>query len=169
MSLIKSDGLIRQFLSTNGDGTGDFNVIGNYGTPTSFYIQPPSDERYVIDRMLVYIQDVGSFSTTTYANATILTNGLVFCVSDDSGVLHNLTTGVPIKTNPNWATHCYNSILIQYPGGGTVRALSVEWIFSNAGFPLLLEGKSNTKFELIVQDDFSLIDAHYFKVEGYKL
>jgi len=68
---------VDRFLDTNGDGTGTKSATGNYAeSPVSFFIQPPAGEVFRLNRMLVHIEDSGTFDSGSYGNGITLTNGI---------------------------------------------------------------------------------------------
>lgn len=162
---ITADAMLRRFLDTNGDGSGTKNANGNYSSAEEiFYIQPPAHQNYLLYRMMAYVKDSGTFDSGSYGNGITLTNGIAVRVSDDSGVQHDLTDGVPVKTNPDWRQHCFDAEPSSYGLGD--EALGVRWTFTRGGPPILLEGANGDRLEVVLHDDFSGLITHTFKVEG---
>lgn len=163
--LIKAEDRLSRFLDTVGNGTGTTSAIGDYSTPTSFFITPPTGEIYVLERFLVQIRDALALSADDYGNLTALTNGIVVKVTDASGDVVELTDGMPIKSNADWAMHCYDSDPDNYGNGDNF--IHVRWTFSKAGYPIsLTEGQS---LVALMQDNLTGLVQHTFKVEGYRI
>jgi len=153
-----------RYLDTVGDGSGTKNANGNYsGGATKFLIAPPATDRYfVLHRVLITIEDAQGFDAGDYgAIAGGLTNGvLVNWIKD--GTTHDLTNGIPIKTNAGWGIQCYD-ISFQDFGAGN-NFLLVRWTFARRGQPLgLALGDS---LEFVLEDDLTGLVAHYFQVQG---
>jgi hypothetical protein len=155
---------IDRYLDLNGTGSGTKNMNQNYSVTSDIvFIQPTAGQIMRIERMLVYIQDTGTFDSGGYGNGTALTTGITVRLNGDGGV-QDLTDGVPIKTNGHWARLCYDA---DHNGYGTGdEYLAVRWTFSKAGAPLRLDGDTNDRLEIVLNDDFSGLTEHYFLVQG---
>ena len=157
---------VDRFLDTNGNGTGSTAVTGDYSSAQEiFYIQPPAATVYRLARMIVYIQDTGAFDADGYGNGSALTNGIVVHKRDDSGVIDNLTAGIPIKSNSQWGRLCFDTSLSTYGTGD--ESLAVRWTFTKAGQYLRLDGDSNERLEIVLDDSFLHLVDHTFLVQGY--
>lgn len=155
-----------RYLDTSGDGTGTKSAIGNYsGGQEIFYIQPPAGTIYRLARMLVFVEDSGSFDSGSYGNGIVLTNGIEVRVQDGSGTISDMTNGIPVKTNPHWKRLCYDAVRSNYGTGN--ESLGVRWTFTKAGQFIRLDGDSNERLEVLLEDDFSGLVAHNFLVQGY--
>ncbi len=160
--------LIRRFLDVDGDGTGVNDAIGDYSRMAeaeAFYIQPPAGTIYIIERMIVFVEDAGTFDSGSYGNGITLATGVVVRIQNDSGTLHDLTAGIAIKTNPQWGQCCYDAVVSKYGSGN--ESLSVRWTFAKGGYPLRLIGDNNERLEILLHDDFTDLVQHTFKIEGY--
>jgi len=170
-----AEDMIFQFLSTNGDGTGDINAIGDYSSVQGeFYISPPSGQPvrwwkingYKIYRMLVFIQAIGPLSADQYGNLKSLQNGIKAVVKDDSdNEILDLTAGQPVKTNAQWAQHCYDSSLSGYGSGN--EFVQARWTFEKSGNPILL--KEGYRLSVLIDDDLTETISHTFVVQGERL
>jgi len=155
-----------RYLDTNGDGTGSKEATGNYaGGEEIFYLQPPAGEVYILERMLVYIEDNGSFDSGKYGNNITLSNGIEIFVNGDSGVISDLTDGLPIITNAHWGRQCFDTALSTYGSGN--QSLAIRWTFSKAGVPITLRGNQNERLEVVLNDNFSTLHDHAFLIQGY--
>jgi len=157
---------IYRYLDTNGDGTGTKDAIGNYSAAAAdFFIAPPAGQRYYLARLLVVIEDgAAGFDTGDYGAITSgLTNGIV-AKWVRSGTTHDLTDGVPVKTNVGWAAQCYDVALQTFGAGNSF--LTVRWTFERRGVGILLTNPED-KFVLTLNDDLSTLVQHRFQVQGY--
>ena len=165
-----ANGRIDRFASTTGAIDGSINATGDYsGTADIFYVQPPVDENYALYRMIVTIEDSGTFDAENYGafNAE-LTNGItVRVVNDDDGVVEALTDGLPIKANVDWGTYCYDVDLKTWGVGDTV--LLVRWTFTRDSGPILLRGSKNERLEIVLNDNFTGLVSHLFCLNGKKV
>ena len=161
-------------LSTNGDGTGDENVVGDYsGAEEIFYVQPSATEIYRLERMLIYFRmKKGDFKFDQYGKDQELSTGIQVRVQNDLNTIIDLTNGIPIKTFGGWIRVCFDVD----PAGGNLNndynqdaIAGARWTFSKAGYPLRLVGSNNERLEVVVNDDFTGVEIkeHYFMVQGY--
>ena len=66
-----------QLLSSVGDGTGTTDGIGDYSSSAlSLKYAPTDTEKVSISRMIIKVQDTGTFDTADYGNGITLTNGI---------------------------------------------------------------------------------------------
>jgi hypothetical protein len=143
------------------------NFTGNYAAGEQAYIQPPANKIYVINRMLIEIQDTGVIGVGTYGVIAGLSNGIsvqVRLVSDDSVVL-DLTDGKTIKTNGDWAGLCYDAV-INDAGAGNLGYVNVRWTFGKSGSPLRI--RPTEKLTVNFSDDLTGLSTHYFMVQGFE-
>lgn len=155
---------IYRFLDTVGDGSGTHQVTGNYAAEAQiFKIQAASNQVLAIKRMIVLVEDAGTFDSGSYGNAITLTNGLILRHVNDEGTVLTLTPD-PIKTNPHWAKYCYDTAISAYGSGN--EHLAVRWTFTRGSGAIILNGEKNGRIELVANDDFSGLVAHTFMMEG---
>jgi hypothetical protein len=160
-----TDNNVRQFLSSNGDGSGIVNGIGDYRGDDKLilYIQPPPDKNYNINLMLGYVKDEKlKFDVDKYGKDLVLVNGITVQTTDATGMMHDLTGGQPVMTNPQWSSHCYYTTM-------DYGVLVFLWLFEQLNRPLLLEGANGDCLEVVLNDNFIGLDHQTFKVEGYIL
>ena len=156
-----------QFLSSNGDGTGTTDAIGNYSvTPLTLYIQPDPEEVLVINELICHVSDSGKFLQGVYGSlASPLTNGIIIQVSDNSGIILPITNSHPIKSNDDYM-HLTEMALQDF--GGVADSLRASFTASHFGTELLLHGALNQKLEIIISDNCTGLDDHHFIVHGYR-
>jgi hypothetical protein len=162
-----SGGLIlNRYLDANGDGTGNKSFVGDYSLAQEIaYIQPGADEVFYLARMIVSIQDGVGFAAAKYGAINGgLSNGIQIRVIDDTGVLVDLTDGVPILNNASWAGFCYDADVKAWGVGD--EFLPVRWTFSKSGAPIKLIGANNARLEVLMDDDLTDLVAHRFLVQG---
>ena len=159
----KANEMVFQLMSTNGDGTGTTNAIGDYSAGTDFYITPGSTQRYAIFRMLVFIEDTQALSADEYGNLAALANGVRVVLRDKNDAeIIDLTAGVTIKNNAQWAQVCHDSKQSDYGSGNNF--VSVRWTFAKAGSPIFVQEHEKLVVEL--SDNFTGLVTHTFIVQG---
>lgn len=163
-------------MDTNGDGTGTFNAVGDYSlTAERFYIQPALNQIYELSRMMIMIQDTGSFDADLYGNNIGLTNGINLEVKQggpEGGVLIPMTP-VPIMNNSQWGANCFDVDVKAWGDGDEV--LVARWSFSkdvittnissNIG-GITLNGALRQCLVITLNDDFSSLNDHTFAIRG---
>lgn len=148
-----------RYLDTSGNGTGTKIATGTY-TSTRFYIQPPAANTYALSRLIAIIEDSAVVTPTLYGAATI-TNGVVIRRVSGSSII-TLTDSISLTANAHWRRFCE---VTQTSLSGVTNQLQA---ICNFALPVRLSGDRNERLEVLLQDDFSGLDAHYFIAEGYK-
>lgn len=162
--------LFSQPLSINGDGSGGFEAIGNYSAggvgSTEFYIQPAGVDRLYIARLIIMIEDAGTFATDGYGAGGALTNGISFEIrqSNDDVVAALQNT---IHSNIEWGALCYDVGYHDFGGGQANKFLLVRWTFERMGSPIILEDRQ--KLVMVLSDNFSGLVKHRFNIQGHFL
>lgn len=163
--------LISRYLDTAGDGSGSKNANGDYSVSglgeTIFYIAPESTQVFEVARLIVSVYDTATMQAQEYGNlGGALGNGITVRVSDSSGVVNDLTDGVPITINAEWAALCYDADLKSWGSGNEL--LGVRWTFAKSGEPVRLAGKLGEKLEVVLNDDLTGLISHRFMAQGLK-
>ena len=162
-----SRNLISQFASSNGDGTGTTNLIGDYsdgGDGLSVFAVEPVSKAIVIRRMIATIEDSGAPDSGKYGNNITLTNGITITVNEANNDVRSTLTPDPVMTNAEWATYCHD--LTAHTWGSGNDTLTVRWTFTKGigdDGVVLDPGES---IRVILNDDFSDLVAHKFLFQG---
>jgi len=160
-----------QFLSDNGAADGNNNVIldhSNGGSPglQSYFILAPAGWDYVINRMIVSIEDTGSFDSGGYGNGAQLTAGFQVRLWSSAGLKYDLLNGETIKQNGQWAQTCHDVTRHNFGSGN--EWLTVRWTFGLAGHPLILQGDHAESLIVEARDNLTHLVSHHFMVQGWK-
>jgi hypothetical protein len=152
-------------LGTTGLDSGTTSLIGNYSVEAvSAYIEPAENDYMVINRVIISIEDFGSFDSGGYGNGAALTNGITVNLRDKTEIVETLTAW-PITQNGHWAGQCHDLTVHAFGSGN--EFMSVRWTFGSAGRPLVLNGSDGHRLEFVMNDDFSGLVAQRFFVQGY--
>ena len=155
-----------QYLSTNGDGSGTVNAVGNYsGAEKIFYIQPPKGTVYIISELLIHLADSTNFSIGGFGSRAALVNGVTVRARRNGVQLLDITGGQPIKTNPHLTHLTSRYALLDFPGGG--NSITVAFHRDDFGVDLTLNGDLKDTLEAVLHDDFSSQDDFHFIAHGY--
>lgn len=149
------------------DAAGNKNAVGDYAaTATDFYIECPGTlgaGRLDLYRMIIEVVDFGTFDSGSYGNGISLSNGISVGVHNSSGVLVlDMTDGLPIVTNVDWARQCHDVAHSSFGTGN--ESMSVRWTFNKAGEPISL--RPGWRLSVTLNDDFTDLIQHYFQVQG---
>jgi hypothetical protein len=166
---------LSQFLSTNGDGSGQIDAIGNYlSAAESFYIEPAAGEKYHINRLIVYIEDVGAFDSGKYGKDVNVFRGIHMHATKSGNVVDLMP--MPVFTNSGWGQYCYDISLHSFGGGQVNGVMVVRWTFGRAlpqGLDALdadvLTLHAGDKLEVTLNDNFSGLVGHRFIVQGVRV
>jgi hypothetical protein len=166
--------IISRALDTVGNGTGDWNIVGNYADiggdgPTKFLIKPGEDEHMFIHRVLVAIEDDGNWASSGYGSGSALTVGIQAAVYDeDDNIIYRLTDSRKnIKQNADWGHYCYDVAFASLGPASTSSHLLVRWTFAKSGKPVELQGPRREYLAFTFNDDFSHLIDQTLIVQGY--
>lgn len=155
--------LLYRYLDTNGDGTGDKNINGDYSSVvTPFFIKPPDGYIYRLTHIIGQIADGGSIDAGNYGNGIELDQGISVQISNDSEVLVDLTDGVNIMTNNCWGRLGFKIDHAEYGSGSNYLTFTSTFCVCPT-----LSGSKNEKFSIIFNDDFDRLVSQYFMAIGY--
>jgi hypothetical protein len=156
-----------RYLDTAGDGTGTKNANGDYSSTSDiFYIQPAAGQVFRMVRMIVTVEDTTGMQAAEYGNlGSALSNGITVRTQDDSGTILDMTDGLPVTTNAEWARLCYDADVKSWGAGNEL--LTVRWTFARSGTLIRLRGDQNERLEVFLNDDLTGLIQHYFMVQGH--
>lgn len=149
-----------QRFSSDGQGGGVTNFIGNYAAPTNFSVIPQltafsTTEVYTAYSVSFYIAAPVAYAPEDFG-ATVggLTNGIVMEYTK-AGISTPITGANPILNNAELYNigDATNSIVFL----GSTYNLNVTYIFPN---PIVLDKKSNAVLRLVLNDNFSATGAN---------
>lgn len=148
-----------RYLDTNGDGTGTITITGNYSPTEIFYLQPPANASYILDSLIVTIED-SQVITSGYYGGIVLTNGIL--IRRVSGIsIITLTDSINILAGHDWRRFCEVDLTAYTTTNNQLQAI--------CQLPNVhLNGDRSERLEVLVEDDFSGLDVHYFIAKGYQ-
>lgn len=137
------------------------NVSGTLASPISFKIQPPSDERWQMTRLLITMLDASAMDDGKFGGITALANGVIVRQSENS-VFRTLTTW---QSNSNMKDDMYDITYSAKAPAGEF-GLSGRWTFTRAQFVVDLDGTTGDFLEVLIQDDLTGLLNFGIKVQG---
>ena len=145
-------------------------IIGNYSAgngPVWFGIGPPAGESWDIARVLVYLEDAGTFNTSGYGALSALSVGIKMGVFRDGVEQIDLLDGFAVKQNTHWKRLCYDITLNDFGSGQTNGILGARWTFLNSDVPIILTGNQSDTIRITVNDNFTGLVSHIFTFQGH--
>lgn len=155
---------VEQLVSTDGLGNGITNMVQEM--PAEYFVKPPLGFAYDLERVNIYILDMGNFRADFYGSSIALENGIHVSVKSgkDNSVLLNLTP-YGIRLIGDW--HLVAGVDMHYTDFkvGTNQIASVRWTFTKGGSRLILRGGIEyLSFDCRDAMDFLL--AHVAQAQG---
>jgi len=146
----------------------DLNVNGSV-TKQVFEVSPKGlDEgiKWDIVRFMVQINDASAMDDGKFGGATALTNGIVFRKVD--GITKNLFNA---KTNGDLAAHMYDVAYVDNTVGPSglygLRGRRTFGGQSKNGVVIRLSSETSDAFQIIVQDDLTVLDSFQIIAQGH--
>ena len=152
----------RRLRTTGGLATanGDYSASSEKFGWTNGFVVPVN-----IMRILITIEDAGTMDTGGYGNGITLTNGIMLYLNHSIDGTRHAITDIPVITNADWASYCYDQTLLTY-GSGSQTIIS-RWTFARAGPEGILMETNDTIYVELGPDDFSGLLGHVFVIQGY--
>lgn len=161
---VNTDDIVLDFAKNS---TGGFRVVGDYSAqPQNFTFGPPSNETWIVSRLIIHIQDNGVLDSGKYGNNINLTKGISIQLVQQNRI-YNLTNGNPVFYNNDWGRFNYDLDLVDFGTGD--QSINIRWTFSNSGTYIKLDGSKGERLQIVVNDDFTGLTDHTFNFQGYKL
>jgi len=156
---------LTRHLDTVGNGTGSFNMgVDGSVTPVVFKIAPGAGEVFHISRIIIYVQDSGSFDAVKWGNNITMTNGLSFGYVQNS-VTISLVNGTPIKTSGEMAAFSFD--IAHHAFGQGDEILVGRWSINKSGYTIRLIGDDGDSLFMTVNDDLTGLSEQNIIVQGF--
>lgn len=154
-------------LDTIGNGLGDVDmaVVGDtdHPTPQSFLLKPETTEVAIIDQIVIYVEDDGTFEAGKIGSATALSTGITIKAWRKLDVLIDLTHGVSIKTNGDIARIGSHSSEHLFTAGNSAMVGTIEL----SAMSIKLDGAKGDRLVALVSDDLDMLEHVYITAIGY--
>lgn len=137
--------------------------IGSLAAPQEYWVAPPAGEVWHLTRILFEMTHGTAGDLGLFGNLTALTNGVLIRVRRD-GVYGTLTNW---KNNGDIKTDMFDVVFDSRSGGGGSYGTSGRGTFTNAGAVVRLDGDTNDRLELYVQDNITALDSFTMKAQGH--
>ncbi len=137
------------------------NVVGSLAAPISFKVQPPSNERWQITRMMTTMLDDSAMDDGKFGGLNALANGVAIRVIND-GATRTLTHW---KSNADLKDDMYDVTYSSKAPAGQ-HGLSSRWTFTKGEFVVDLDGATGDYMEVLVQDALNGLVDFEVKAQG---
>lgn len=138
-------------------------VAGTMANPHIFEVIPESDEVLDIYRMLISIIHDSAGDLSKFGNLPALTNGIIIRTKKNGAY----STWSNWKTNADIKNDMYDLAFDDRAGGQGSYSTSGRGSFNKTGGLIRIDGETNDRFELLVQDDIRGLDFFGIKVQGH--
>jgi hypothetical protein len=137
------------------------NVIGSLGSPISFKIQPQSNERWQITRIMITMLDNEAMDDGKFGGLSALDNGVAIRLNID-GQYQTLTHW---NSNADLKDDMFD---VEYASKAPAGQFGLRgrWTFTKAQFVADLNGATNDYLEVLIQDDLSGLLDFEVKAQG---
>jgi len=132
-------------------------------SPQEYFIGPPVGEVWHITRLLFSMTHGSAGDLSLFGDITALTNGVLLRARIDS----NYGTFTNWKTNADIKDDMYDVGFDDRAGGGGRYSTSGRGTFRNAGAIVRLDGDTNDRIEIYIQDDITALDSFTMKFQGH--
>lgn len=155
--------LLRQLLSTAGDGTGTTDGGSNSSvTPVELSCLPAASQEYRVDSLVVLIEDNAALLGDVFGSAA-LTNGIrIRVLNGDDVTLLNVDAGVPIKRLGDLLAL---GATVEADASGTNKFAAYTLHFPQ---PVVLNGNTPSRLAVTLNDDLSNLVTLQFMALGIK-
>lgn len=154
------------FLSSNGDGTGTTEAIGDYSvTPLSLKLIPDNTSLVELHGLKMNLRDTGTFTAGDFGSINGgLTVGIRVYVRDgDDNILEELTT-LPVKNNADLASF---ATFRKNEFDTNDNVISIVWGIGSYGEPVKVDFSKGEYFEVYLNDNFTGLTDHSWIIYGY--
>jgi hypothetical protein len=160
------NGLFTRRFDVAGDGSGLWNVNGDYSVvPATYGINAQPGEELILRRLFIVIMDDGLFRADSFGAVDELTNGMVLRKINQKGaVVYDFLDRAPAVDNASWAGIAQVYRLESFSGGVT-SVLSLQFDIGSVDALILYEGE---RFEVLAQDDLTGLTRHIYAMAGQR-
>lgn len=144
-------------------GTNANAAVNGSITPVDFWVQPPPTTEFVLNRLAIEVSDGGNPGLDDYGAITgPLPNGIQFFIERDT-VKEDF--GGPITSNREIVSIFPEVEILPFAGSIQLRLYSFD-VFTHSNSPVVLQGNTNDKFGVTIQDNLLTLANHSFSVKG---
>lgn len=138
-------------------------TAGTIAAPQEYWVGPVAGEVWHLERILFELTHGTAGDLGLFGNLPALTNGVVLRVkrNGEYGTLTNW------KQNSNIKVDMFDVQFDPRSGGGGSYGTTGRGTFKNTGAVLKLDGDTNDRLEVYIQDDITGLDSFTMKAQGH--
>ena len=151
--------------TTNADvcfGEWDLSTVNGSVNPVEFFVCPPENAKYDIYTIVVSFEDNSAMYESTFGGISALSNGFVIRITD--GYTKNLCL---ISNNGGFKEYGFDTIYETKVPSGTYAFSANKNFKETNGVSLRIDGSTQDKIRVIVQDDLTAITKLSVSVHGH--
>lgn len=140
------------------------NVDGSVA-PAEFKLAPPADEIWNVARMILFVQDSGSFDAELWGNGITMVNGIEFIVREKG--VPSVLRGEIVRTTGELASIMHD--VNHHSFGIGDEFITARLTFTKYGNPIILDGSFGDKISVFINDDLTGLTVQNATFQGYVL
>lgn len=141
------------------------SIVGTLATPIIYWAGPVPGEIWHIERALLAMAHDTAGDLGKFGNLAALANGAIIRIRTN-GTYRTLSNW---KNSGDMKTDMYDVDFPPRSGGGGNYGTTGRWTFKKAGIVIELNGDTDDRFEMLVQDDITDSALGFFnmKIQGH--
>ena len=153
-----------QYMYQEGSTANKNANINAAGAVVNWVFAPATGTAFIVRRIIIYGLGSANVSNENYIDLTALTNGYLITLNDGTGLISDITDGVPVKSNDGIARLCFDAH--QNLFGANNKSVVGRYTLSNdtGDDGVLIDGTKGQKLVIPLNDNFSTLTEHYFRV-----
>jgi len=155
---------IKRFLTEAGDGTGTYNLNGNYSaSPVTIYYE--AVKRFELKSLLINISTAAKINQTDYGDITVgtVTNGVRFYIQPVGYSDISILTDIGVTKNYEWSLITPNFYPTSFDGTAQTLIINIK---VEEEYGSLLHMLPGDKLKVILNDNFTGLVNHSFGIRG---
>lgn len=155
---------LRHFLTDNFDGSGVFNMVGNYSVTAKNFGYTNTHSSYALYSVLFAATDNATFNSTDFAGITGgLTNGITMWYKPVGGTPIPFIFDVPVRKNYEWYQNISETNLTNLAGSTQTLVMDLQ-IVAEYGMPVVLQ--QDDQIYITIHDDLSSMISFTCGIRG---
>lgn len=136
--------------------------------PVDYYIEALPGECLAVARVMIHTLAATDIDSLEYGDQPELTNGIQVFYRR-SGVVLDVTNGLPIKINEHWGQWCFDSVPVRVGATSKTPVWQSRWTLTKYGNPYGLVLSEGDRLGVRIRDDLSPLLRQTLIAEGLHL
>jgi len=139
------------------------SLSGSLVSPVIYWVQPTINETWHLERILFSMVHGSGGDLGLFGDLNVLTNGVIIRVKNN-GTYRTFTNW---KSNADMKNDVFDVDFDTRSGGGGSYGTSGRGTFMKMGSIVKLDGNTNDRLEILIQDDITDLDLFILKAQGH--